>query len=115
MWLMPIVPRNRYTKYQLKTKELVTYYCGYHGNLVTMSQETSQGTSQGTSHGNLVTMSQGTSIPNMDSIRLKTKELQRGGARIETRLAFFPSGCISFSREDGDERRGTLKHCDSTN
>ena len=26
-----------------------------------------------------------------------------------------PSGWTSFSREDGDERGGTLKYCDSTN
>ena len=38
----------------------------------------------------------------------KGRELKRGWLSS-------PTGCISFSREDGDERGGTLKYCDSTN
>ena len=37
---MPFVLRNLHTKYGLvrpKTKELLTYYCGCHGNLVTIA------------------------------------------------------------------------------
>ena len=41
------------------------YHCGCHGNLVTISSEV---------YGRCLT-SQRTSMPNMDSIRLKTKEL----------------------------------------
>ena len=37
---MPIVPGNLHTKYELNTtykKELLTYYCNCHGNLVTIA------------------------------------------------------------------------------
>ena len=34
---MPIVPKKLHAKYELKTKELVTCYCGCHGNLVTIA------------------------------------------------------------------------------
>ena len=44
---------------QLKTKELLTYCCGCHGNLVTIATR----------------YVADASIPNMDSIRPKTKEL----------------------------------------
>ena len=38
---MPIVPKKLHAKYELtvrpKTKELVAYYCGCNGNLVTIA------------------------------------------------------------------------------
>ena len=37
---MPIIPKKHHAKIksiQLKTKELLTYFCGYHGNLVTIA------------------------------------------------------------------------------
>ena len=52
---------------QLKTKELVTYYCSGHGDLITIATRYMA--------DDLVWRFQGTSIPNMDSIKLKTKEL----------------------------------------
>ena len=50
---------------QLKTKESLTYHCGCHGNLVTIATRY---------FADAYCLR--TSIPNMDSIRLKTKELQ---------------------------------------
>ena len=49
------------------TKELLTYHCGYHGDLITMATRYVVDAYQ---------RSQRTSIPNMDSIQLKTKGLQ---------------------------------------
>ena len=43
----------------------MTYHCGCHGNLVTIAMRYKAD----------ALLSQGTSIPNMDSIPLKTKEL----------------------------------------
>ena len=45
MWLMPIILRKLYAKYDymtsilLKTKELLRYLCGCHGNIVTITTE----------------------------------------------------------------------------
>ena len=55
-------------------------------------------------------------ISDPDWFYVERNALYIGGVRIEMRLALFPPrGCISFSREDGDEKGGTLKYCDSTN
>ena len=66
---MPIVPKNPMPNMDLirpKTKELLSYYCGCHGNLVTIA----------TRHVADAYRPIEPPIPNLDSIRLKTKELQ---------------------------------------
>ena len=50
---------------RLKIKELVTYYCGCHGNLITIA----------TRYMADACCSKESPLPNMDSIQLKTKEL----------------------------------------
>ena len=59
---MPIVPRNLHTKYRLKTKELVTYYCG---NLVTIATRCVAD----------AYCPKENSMSNMNTIRPKTKQL----------------------------------------
>ena len=63
---MPVVPKNLHTKCEFNTtlrqRRLLSYYCGCHGNLVTIA----------TSY--VVSAYVPTSIPNMDSIQLKRKE-----------------------------------------
>ena len=51
---------------RLKTKELLTYYCGCHGNLVTIA----------TRYAADAYCPKEPPYHNMDSIQLKTKELQ---------------------------------------
>ena len=66
---MSIIPRKHHAKYksiQLKTNELLTYIYSYHGNLVTIAARYVADAYR----------SQRSTMPNMKSIRLKTKELQ---------------------------------------
>ena len=65
MRLMPVVPKNLHAKCEFNTtlrQRLLSYYCGCHGNLVTIA----------TSYAADAYVP--TSIPIMDSIQLKRKE-----------------------------------------